>query len=73
MQGGRASIGGLSVPGSAHAGGHQVSARCAPSGPTVMALYLVFAAFSFGFWGYFRYRRPRSEAELAEEGDYGVR
>lgn len=40
---------------------------------TVLALYLVFAGFSFGFWAYFRYRRPRIEDELADEGDYGVR
>jgi len=40
---------------------------------TVLVLYLLFAGFSFGFWGYFRYRTPRAEDELADEGEYGVR
>jgi len=34
---------------------------------------LLLAGFSVAFWAYFRYRRPRTESNLALEGDYGVR
>jgi hypothetical protein len=42
---------------------------------TVLSLYLVFCAISFGFWAYFRFRTKAEahEEELDTEGDYGVR
>lgn len=41
---------------------------------TVLSLYIAFGLFSFGFWAYFRNRKPRAgEEELDTEGDFEVR
>jgi hypothetical protein len=45
---------------------------------TVGVLYLAFAAFSIGFWAFFRYRPSADRAhpeedDLQREGDFDVR